>query len=93
MQVFLADGRVEIDSNAVENTIRPIALGRKNALFAGHDEGGRNWGVFASLIGTCKLGGVNPFDYLKSTLQALAGGHPQSRLDELMPWAFQQPSS
>lgn len=93
LQVFLADGRVEIDSNAVENTIRPIALGRKNALFAGHDEGGRNWGVFASLIGTCKLGGVNPFDYLKSTLQALAGGHPQSRLDELMPWAFQQPSS
>ena len=77
-----------MDSNAVENTIRPIALGRKNVLFAGHDEGGKNWGLFASLIGTCKLNDVNPFDYLKSTLEALANGHPQSRLDDLMPWAF-----
>jgi len=41
--------------NPVENTIRPIAINRKNALFAGHDEGGKNWGLFASLIGTCKL--------------------------------------
>jgi len=93
LQVFLTDGRVEIDSNAVENAIRPIALGRKNALFAGHDEGGKNWGLFASLIGTCKLNDTNPFDYLKSTLEALAGGHPQSRLDDLMPWAFAKPSS
>ena len=88
LQLFLTDGRVEIDSNAVENTIRPIALDRKNALFAGHDEGGKNWGLFASLIETCKMNGVNPFDYLKATLEALAHGHPQSRIDELMPWAF-----
>lgn len=88
LQLFLADGRVEIDSNAVENTIRPIAINRKNALFAGHDEGGKNWGLFASLIETCKMNGVNPFDYLKATLKALANGHPQSRIDELMPWAF-----
>jgi len=88
LQIFLTDGRVEIDNNAVENTIRPIALGRKNALFAGHDEGGRNWGLFASLIATCKLNDVNPFNYLKTTLEAIARGHPQSRIDELMPWAF-----
>jgi len=92
LQIFLTDGRVEMDSNPVENAIRPIALGRKNALFAGHDEGGKNWGLFASLIGTCKLNDVNPFDYLKSTLEALANGHPQSRLDDLMPWTFRASS-
>ncbi len=88
LSVFLNDGRVEIDSNIVENTIRPIALNRKNALFAGHDEGGRNWGMITSLIGTCKMNNVNPFDYLKATLEALANAHPQSRIDELMPWAY-----
>lgn len=93
LRVFLTDGRVEIDSNAVENAIRPIALNRKNALFAGHDEGGHSWGLIASLIETCKMNGVNPFDYLKSTLQALANGHPQSRIDDLMPWAFNKTSS
>ena len=93
LQVFLTDGRVEMDSNPVENNIRPIALNRKNALFAGHDEGARNWGMIASLIETCKLNDVNPFDYLKTTLEALANGHPQSRINELMPWAFNNPSS
>jgi len=92
LQTFLTDGRVEIDSNAVENLVRPIALNRKNALFAGHDEGGRTWGRIASLIETCKINGVEPFAYLKSTLEAIATGHPQSRLDDLLPWNF-QPSS
>ena len=50
--LFLTDGRIEMDSNAVERTIRPIALNRKNALFAGHDDGATNWGVIASLIET-----------------------------------------
>ncbi len=90
LQLFLTEGRVEIDSNAVENTIRPIVLNRKNALFAGHDEGGKNWGLFASLIETCKMNGVNPFYYLKTTLEALANGHPQSQIDDLMPWAFKE---
>jgi transposase len=93
LQVFLADGRVDMDTNLVENPIRSIALNRKNALFAGHDEGGKSWGLIASLIGTCKLNQVNPFDYLKSTLEKLANGHPQSKLDELMPWAFGTRSS
>ncbi|MEO0995282.1 MAG: IS66 family transposase, partial [Pseudomonadota bacterium] len=67
LQTFLSDGRVEIDSNSVENLIRPIALNRKNALFAGHDEGGRAWGRIASLIETAKINGVEPFVYLKAT--------------------------
>ena len=85
---FLDDGTIEIDSNVVERTIRPIALNRKNALFAGHDEGGRTWGRIASLIETCKLNGVEPYAYLKATLEAIASGHPASRIDELMPWNF-----
>jgi hypothetical protein len=92
LQTFLADGRVEIDNNRVENMIRPIALNRKNALFAGHDEGGIAWGRIASLIETCKINGVEPFAYLKATLTAIANGHPQSRLDDLLPWNF-APSS
>lgn len=93
LQVFLTDGRVEIDSNAVENTIRPLALNRKNALFAGHDEGGRNWGRIASLIETAKLNGVDPHAHLKATLEALARGHPVSRIDDLLPWNFSPASS
>lgn len=93
LQTFLTDGRVEIDSNPVERTIRPIALNRKNALFAGHDEGGKNWGRIASLIETCKLNGVEPFTYIKATLEAIAAGHPASQIDDLMPWAFKPASS
>lgn len=92
LQTFLTDGRVEIDSNRVENLIRPIALNRKNALFAGHDEGGIAWGRITSLIETCKINGIEPFAYLMATLTAIANGHPQSRLDDLLPWNF-QPSS
>lgn len=88
LQTFLHDGRVEIDSNNVENLIRPIALNRKNALFAGHDEGGKAWGRIASLIETAKINGIEPFAYLKATLEAIARGHPQSRIDDLMPWKF-----
>ena len=88
LQTFLTDGRVELDSNAVENLMRPIALTRKNALFAGHDEGAHAWGRIASLIATCKLNGVEPFACLKSTLEAIAAGHPQNRIDELLPWNF-----
>jgi hypothetical protein len=67
LQTFLTDGRVEIDSNGIENLIRPIALNRKNALFAGHDEGGIAWGRIASLIETAKINGVEHFAYLKAT--------------------------
>ena len=88
LQTFLRDGRVEIDSNSVENMIRPIALNRKNALFAGHDEGGKALGRIASLIETCKINGVEPFAYLKATLEAIAAGHPKNNIDDLLPWNF-----
>lgn len=85
---FLDDGRIEIDSNIVERSIRPIALNRKNALFAGSDEGGAAWGVVASLIETCKLNGVEPHAYLADVLAKLADGWPMSRIDALLPWAY-----
>lgn len=70
----------------------PEALTRKNALFAGHDEGGRSWARIASLIATAKVNGVEPFAYLKTILEAVAAGHPQARIDDLLPWNF-KPSS
>ena len=86
--LFLKDGRIELDNNAVERTIRPIALNRKNALFAGHDAGAENWGVIASLIETAKLNGINPQAYLMETLQAIGGGHKQSQIENLLPWNY-----
>ena len=88
LTVFLDDGRVEIDSNVVERSIRPIALSRKNALFAGSDQGGVHWGVIASLIETCKLNAVDPQAYLADVLTRLVNRHPASQIDQLMPWAY-----
>ena len=85
---FLTDGRVEIDSNTVERTIRPIALNRKNALFAGHDAGAENWAVIASLIETCKLNAVDPHTWLSATLQAIVQGHKQKQIADLLPWNY-----
>ena len=90
---FLEDGRLELDTNPVENAIRPVALTRKNALFAGHEVGAENWALLASIVATCKLNGVNPAAYITETLQAILNGHPQSRIKELMPWRFQTVSS
>ena len=88
---FLDDGRIEIDSNVVERSIRPIALNRKNALFAGSDRGGEHWAIIASLVETCKLGKIDPQAYLCETLTKIVNGHPNSQIDELMPWAFDAP--
>ncbi len=77
-----------MDSNIVERAIRPIALNRKNALFAGHNEGGRTWARIASLIETCKLNGVEPYTYLKATLEAIAAGYLSTRIDEFKLWNF-----
>lgn len=86
LTLFLDDGRVELDSNTVERSIRPLALNRKNALFAGSDEGGDNWAVIATLIENCKLAGINPHTWLTETLTRLANGHPANSVGELMPW-------
>lgn len=84
--LFIHDGCIELDSNAVERTISPIALNRKNALFAGHDAGAENWGIIASLIETCKLNAIDPQAYLTATLTAIVNGHNQSNVDALLPW-------
>ena len=85
---FIDDGRIEIDSNAVERSIRPIALNRKNALFAGSDGGAEHWAVIASLIETCKLNAVEPLGYLTDVLTRIVNEHPNSRIDDLLPWAY-----
>jgi transposase len=87
-RLFLDDGRVDMDSNLVENAIRSPAMNRRNALFAGHDEGGRSWACFASLIGTCKMNGVEPYAYLRDLFTRLAHGHLAKDIDALMPWAY-----
>jgi transposase len=85
---FLDDGRIEIDSNVVERTMRPIALGRKNHLFAGSDFGGEHWACLASLIETCKMNRVDPQAYLRDVLAKIVARHPMSRIDELLPFAY-----
>ena len=69
--------------------MRPVALNRKNALFAGHDLGAENWAVLATLIETCKWHGVNPEAYLADVLSKLVDNWPNRRLAELTPWAWQ----
>jgi transposase len=83
---YLEDGRVELDTNTVERAIRPIALGRKNHLFAGSDGGADRWAIVCSLITTAKLNDREPYTYLKDVLTRLTNGHPASRLDDLLPW-------
>ncbi len=85
---YFDDGCVEIDSNVVERTIKPLALTRKNALFAGSDGGAEHWAVGASSVETCKLNGVNPHAYLTAVLKRLVAGHLNSCIDELMPWHY-----
>ena len=85
---FLDDGRIEIDNNVVERSIRPIALNRKNALFAGSDGGGQHWAIIASLIETCKLCGVEPHAYLEDVITRIVNDHPNSKIDDLLPWAY-----
>jgi transposase len=83
---FLDDGRIELDTNIVERSMRPQALTRKNALFAGHDDGAENWAILASLIETAKLSGIDPQAWLADILTRLVNLWPNNRLDELLPW-------
>lgn len=84
LQVYLTDGRLEIDNNLVENAIRPVALGRKNWLFCGSHEGAKRAAMILSLVGTCKLQGIEPFGYLRNLFEKLPVWLA-SRLKELLP--------
>jgi transposase len=79
------DGRLEIDNNAAERSLRAVALGRKNWLFAGSDDGGERAAAIYSLLGTAQLNGVEVEAYLKLLMERLPD-HPVNRVDELLPW-------
>lgn len=82
---YVEDGAVEIDNNAAERAIRALVLGRRNYLFAGSDAGGEAAARLYSLIGTCRLNGLDPHLYLRHVLERVAT-HPINRIDELLPW-------
>ncbi len=81
---YVEDGRIEIDNNLIENAIRPIALGRRNYLFAGSHDAAQRAAVIYSLLGTCKKHEINPYDWLRDVLARIST-HPHKRLDELLP--------
>ena len=86
--LFLEDGRLELDTNIIERAIRPIALGRKNALFAGSDGGARHWAIVASLVATAKLNGVEPLAWLTDVLERVVSDRTKvHELERLSPWA------
>lgn len=91
LRVYLADPDVPIDTNHLEREIRPVPLGRKNWMFCWSEVGADVVAIFQTLIGCCKLYGVNPFDYLVDVLSRL-DSHPAARVNELTPraWAANQ---
>ena len=90
LTAFLEDGRLSVDTNVVERSMRPIALGRRNSLFVGSAGGGRSWAILASLINTAKLNGVDPFTWLSDVLERIVSGAVKIKeLDCLLPWHWQ----
>lgn len=87
---YLDDGTLAIDNNAVERAIRPLAVGRKNWLFAGSDAGGERAAAIYSLSETAKLNGLDPEAYLRHVLEPIAD-HPVNRVAELLPWNIGKP--
>jgi transposase len=85
LERYLDDGMLEIDNNAAERLIKPIKIGAKNWIFAGSDQGAKNAAIFYSLIETCKLHQINPYDYLRDVLTRLPT-QLDSKIDVLLPW-------
>ena len=85
LNVFARDGRVEIDNNAVERSLRAVSLGRKNFLFVGSDAGGHRAAAMYSLISTAKLNSIDPEAYLRTVLTQIAE-HPVNQVEQLLPW-------
>lgn len=84
LEKYLTDGQLEIDNNLVENAIRPVALGRKNYLFAGSHKGARRAAAIYTLVSNARLHDIEPFAYLRDVLYRIPG-HPYRKLDELLP--------
>ena len=88
---IIDDGRIELDTNVLERAIRPIALTRKKALFAGSDRDAEHWVMASSIIETCRLNHVEPFVYLKDVLKRMVSGQDKAnQIDQIMPWNWQQ---
>ena len=81
---YTENGMLNIDNNPVENSIRPVTLGRKNYLFAGSHEAASRSGILYSLLGTCKMHGIEPTTWLKEVLRTIPT-HPINRINELLP--------
>ncbi|QTI81815.1 IS66 family transposase (plasmid) [Roseomonas marmotae] len=93
LTAFLDDGQIEMDTNVVERAIRPVALGRKNALFAGSDGGARHWAIAMTLIQTAKMNGVDPMAWLIDVLERIVSGQTKAtELDMLLPWQWKRSS-
>jgi hypothetical protein len=84
LSLYTKNGMLNIDNNPVENSIRPVALGRKNYLFAGSHDAARRSGMLYSLLGTCKMHGIEPYGWLKDVLQKIPT-HPINKVQELLP--------
>jgi transposase len=87
LSLYITAGQLNIDNNPVENSIRPVAIGRKNYLFAGSHEAAKRSGMLYSLLGTCKMHGVEPYGWLKEVLQRIAD-HPINKIHHLLPHRY-----
>ena len=84
---FLDDGRIEVDTNTVERSMRSVAQGRKSSLFAGSEAGARTWAVLASLLQTARLNGLDPYTCLNDVLERIVSGDGKNHeLDQLLAW-------
>jgi transposase len=86
LTLYLADGRIGIDNNPAERSLRGIALTRKNFLFLGSDAGGDRAAILYTVLESAKLNGLDPEAYLADVIDRMAKGHPINRLSELLPW-------
>ena len=84
LMMYASDGKLNIDNNPVENSIRPVAIGRKNYLFAGSHEAAQRSAILYSFLGTCKLNNINPFIWLQDVLRRISN-HPINKIEELLP--------
>jgi transposase len=84
LKAYLKDGRIEIDNNLIENAIRPLALGRKNYLFAGSHDGARRAAMMYSFFASCKTMDINPWEWMKDTLEKISS-HPVNDIEALLP--------
>jgi transposase len=90
LRVFLDDPKVPLDNNVAERALRVIAVGRKNFLFVGHQEGGQNFAILQTICSTCQLHDVNPYEYIRDVVVRVRT-HPNKQIDELLPMNWKPP--